>query len=166
MATVDVDIPDSGIIRACNTPGGPVHEFMDRLASKVENNAIRRSPVNAAANAIHRGGRTGTYKAGWRTTSIGSNGHMVRRNTYNVSGHSEVVEYGRSSSRRLQVFSWTAWQGDIRYIGPKGFRKARKGKKKMDREWGGRKTAARPGKHVLKNATNAALVSEGLAPGV
>ena len=176
MATVNVKITDRAVIRAVSTPGGPGFEFMDTLADQIEDGAFRRSPVNNPANAMHRGGVTGTYKASWSWDRRGTGFHGIARRVLNSSGHASVVEYGRSMSQKFQVFSWTAWGGQIRYIRRGGpFKKKPKDEaqgrlsrwvKENDMEFGGRKTAARAGRFILTAATNAALVRNGLRPGL
>jgi hypothetical protein len=57
------------------------------------------------------------YKERWTWDRRGSSGHHVVARVLNSSDHAEYVEYGRSASTKLQIFSWTAWGGDIRRVG-------------------------------------------------
>ena len=160
MATVNVKITDRSVISALNTPGGPVWEFRDDVMNDITDLARRKSPVNNPANARHRGGRVGTYKASWLGRRHGS-GHHVGLTVMNTADHAQYVEEGKGPSRKFQRFSFTGWGGEIRYIGPKVLRKARAGRTQMKLPWGGRKVAGRPGKHILRDSTNRVLASWG-----
>jgi len=181
MSDVSVTVTDRAIISACNTPGGPVWKFMGDLADQIVDTAWRRSPVNNVLNAQHRGGVVGTYKNSWDSDRRGTRGHRLIVRVTNSADHAVFVEYGRSMSSKFQVFSWTAWGGKIRYIraaGPLPFRKGTRRQQRSERgrmavwaretgyEFGGRKTAARPGKYILTFATNSALVRNGLRAGI
>jgi hypothetical protein len=157
---VRVHVTNQTVISALNTPGGAVYEWRDKVMHDIQDRAVLRSPVNNPANARHRGGVVGTYRRGWRTSRAGSNGHRVRLTVSNVADHATFVEFGRSASSKFQVFSWTRWGGRIGWVGADtAANQERAGH--YDRMGGA--TAARPGKHVLKNATNYVLHREGLA---
>jgi len=163
MATVRVNVKGATVISALNTPGGAVYEWRDRLMNEIELDAFADSPVNDVLNAVHRGGVVGTYKRGWYSNRSGSNGHHVRLTVGNSADHAVYVEEGRGASSEFQVFSWTKWGGETKWVGRAtayNFRRA------GGRERGGRGTGARPGRHILKNSTNANLIAEGLSPGV
>lgn len=173
---------------AVNTPGGPVYEYRDKLADRMERRARTKSPKNKTSNAKHRGGRTGTYRIAWKWERFGNqNGSGLRIGNY--AGHALFVEEGRSMSTKYQRFSWSRWLGQIRYIGkppknifaklPRGqgrrgqalgnrleawYRQARDDPEGTPTPWGGRKTRARRGQHVLRNAANYVLTAEGLSP--
>lgn len=160
MPDVDVHITDRTVITALNTPGGAVYEWRDRVMNDIEDRAWARSPVNNPLNARHRGGVVGTYKRGWRVSRAGSNGHRVRMTISNVADHAVYVELGRSASGKYQVFAWTRWGGRTQWVGANTeFNRQRAGGLRR----GGRRTAARPGKNILRNATNYVLRREGLA---
>ena len=131
---VEVDIDDRAIITALNAPGRPVFRWRDEQARAITNRAINTSPVNSPLNAMHRGGAVGTYKASWGFDRVGSNGHVVRATIFNSADHADIVEFGRRGSSGYERFSWTRWGGEIRGV-PHG-------------------TSGRPGKHILRNATN------------
>jgi hypothetical protein len=114
---VKVTINDHAIISALNTPGGAIHEWRDEVGSQIKALAQARSPINNPMNAEHRGGEVGTYKAGWDWDRRGSSGHHVVARVTNSADHAIYVEYGRSGSRKLQIFSWTEWGGGINRVG-------------------------------------------------
>ena len=141
---VRVEITDVAIISALNTPGQPVARWRDETGVLIANRARERSPKNAVANARHRGGVTGTFRAGWHVAKRG-NQHRLTAIVSNVAPHAVYVEFGRSASTKLQRFSWTKWGGRIRTVGTRPNGK---------RYRAGKGTAERRGKHVLRNATN------------
>lgn len=146
MASVDTsDITTAKIWRALNTPGGDVYAWRDRVMIICADRAYDKSPVNNVNNARHRAGIVGTFKRNWHTRRT-SNQHGVGAVIWNSSRHAVYVEEGRSASAKYQEFSWTRWQGRIRYIhGPGPI-------SKMHIPFGGHKTAARKGKHILEKA--------------
>lgn len=141
IGDVRVNIDDRTVISACNTPGGVVYEWRDDVAVKITRAAIISSPVNDPANAYHRGGRVGTFKASWAFDRAGSNQHRVQATIYNGADHAEFVEFGRGASRKSQTFAWTQfpWPAIIRRVGY---------------------TGPRAGKHILRDATNRVMVTE------
>lgn len=161
MSSVEVRITDRTVISALNTPGGAVYEWRDETMRAIADRAWMRSPVNSPLNARHRGGVTGEYKRGWRVSRGGSNGHRVRLTVSNISDHAIYVEEGRSPSTKFQAFSWSRWGGETRWVGRPTRANFRRGGR-LPRGGGG--TAGRPGKHVLRNATNLVLRRNGLAP--
>ena len=140
MATdVRVLIRGADVIRALNTPGGPVREYVDNIGKDTRRIATATAPVNDPLDAQHRGGVVGTYKASFRFDRRGSRGHRVIGRVTNSAGHADIVENGRSASHRWQRFSWTVWGGDIRRVDY---------------------TGAREGKHILRNALRQAYFFE------
>lgn len=130
MAQVKVLIRSTDVIRALNTPGGAVREFVDEVSLDTLRYAEAASPVNDPLNAMHRGGVVGTYLAGWRFDRRGSRGHFVLGRVLNIAKHADIVEFGRgpaytpivSKEEGGQRFSWTVWGGVIRtvdYTGPR-----------------------------------------------
>jgi hypothetical protein len=118
MATsVKVHVTDKAIITALNTPGGAVSEWRDHIGQEVKSHAQRNSPINDPLNAMHRGGEVGEYAGSWDWDRRGSSGHHVVARVLNYADHAIFVELGRSGSSKMQIFSWTAWDGDIRRIG-------------------------------------------------
>lgn len=116
---------------ATNTPGGCVRDFVDDLVEEARNYAVAASPKNKVANAMHRGGVVGTYKASWRTDRRGSNGSNVQGRLSNDADHAIIVEEGRSAAFKWQKFSWTKWGGGIQSV---------------------RSTKARRGRHIAAKA--------------
>jgi hypothetical protein len=129
MADVEVNVSNTAIITALNTPGGAVFNWRDRVAIDLVNTVYAKSPVNNPLNAMHRGGRVGIFKRSWNWSRIGSNGHTVRAVIYNSARHAEFVEEGRGPAvGKWQTFSWRKWGGDIAEV---------------------RNTRGRPGHHIL-----------------
>ncbi len=112
-SSVKVVISDTLIIKACNTPGGSggVAKEMNDWAKRCKLRAINTSPVNDPMNATHRGGVVGTYKASFKSSRKGSNGHILRRTLLNVAPHAPYVEYGRRSTRFGDSFYAKHWPG-------------------------------------------------------
>ena len=104
---IDVDITSFGIISVLNTPGGDVFNWRDRIANEIVNLCRENSPTNKRANAMHRGGVTGSFKASWRWDRVGSNGDEVKAFIENWAGHAVYVELGRGASHGYEKFSWT-----------------------------------------------------------
>jgi hypothetical protein len=145
VASARVNITKQSVYRAVNTPGGPVYEWRDRMMHDTQDRATVKAPVNNPLNARHRGGGVGTYNRGFRTRRTG-NQNGVGAVIFNDVAHAIYVEEGRSESTQFQVFSWTKWNGEIHYINGAGRIP------NYPLPFGGRKTAARPGKHILANA--------------
>jgi hypothetical protein len=136
MATdVRVKVTDATIISALNTPGGAVHVWRNETERDLLELCYRTSPVNNPANAMHRGGLVGVYKASWVTRRRG-NQHRVGFAIENVSDHAIFVEEGRSASSGTEAFST---EDRARTIVVPG-------------------SAARPGRHILRDATNRILM--------
>ena len=182
MAQVTVKITDRLIIAALNTPGGGVYQWRDEVGREIKATAEATSPINDPLNAVHRGGVVGTYKAGWDWDRRGSSGHHVIARVTNSSDHAVYVEWGRTASRKLQIFSWTAWGGDIRRVGgPQPVPTDARGRHLFYRRglsrgelafneriaglprWAGSGTKARAGQHILGRATVAVLGSQGIS---
>lgn len=142
MSDVRVNITDASIISALNTPGGAVFQWRDQTMLQIANRAYDTSPVNNVGNALHRGGVVGTYKLGWSTRRTG-NQHRVGMVVSNDAPHAQFVEFGRSASRKYQAFTWVKSfePGELVEVGG---------------DLGGG-TSARPGRHILRNATNYVL---------
>ena len=113
---VEVKITDAKIIAALNTAGGPVYEWRNRVERALYTEARAHSPVNDPLNAVHRGGRVGTYLLSWRSDHRGSSGHHVVARVYNTADHARFVEEGRGPSTGPETFSWVKWAGDIRTV--------------------------------------------------
>lgn len=180
---VKVRIEDHLIISALNTPGGGVYRWRDEVGGEIKAVAEGMSPINNPANAQHRDGVVGTYKKGWDWDRRGSSGHHVVARVTNSADHAVYVEYGRSASHELQIFSWTAWGGDIRRVGgpqpvptdERGRHATRRRKlspgevkyneriKRTLPRWAGSHTSARAGQHILGRATVAVLGSVGIS---
>jgi hypothetical protein len=177
---VNVKVTDRTVISALNTPGGAVHEWRDDTASKITNQARATSPVNNPLNAVHRGEVTGVFKASWSWDRRGSSGHHVVLRVENSADHAQYVEFGRSASTKMQIFSWTAWEGGIYRVGGPRERKQRvnprtgKLSKLSKRSLAhnerikglpprrGRGTSGRDGEHVLAHATERVLGEQGI----
>lgn len=138
---VEVDITDIAIISALNTPGGAVFKWRDDVAASTIRIATAMSPINNVLDAKHRGGVVGTYIKGWGSDRIGSNGHRVRATIYNSAGHADIVEFGRRRSTGYERFAWTGHT-------PPGSTSVHE-----------RGTSARPGKHILAKAAQAAVAA-------
>lgn len=175
------------IVTAINTPGGIVYEWRDERAKAIRDRGRVKSPVNKKGNAMHRGGVTGTYRRMWRWERGRASTVVLRAVIRNRADHATYVEFGRRMSREYQKFSWTRWDDQIRYIGkppkniwaglPKSaskrgmafkaridaWAKAAMTDHSLPTPWGGRKTAARPGKHILRNAINWEMVPWGFS---
>jgi hypothetical protein len=170
-SSVKVHITDRAVITALGTPGGPVYEWRDQIGAEIKAQAQATSPVNDPQNAVHRGGRVGTYKKGWDWDRRGSRGHHNIARIVNSADHADIVEYGRSGSSRMQIFSWTEWQGEIKRIGgpkpnPRGRSARQRALNKASKDlppWAGYRTGARPGRHILARAVASALGSQGIA---
>lgn len=182
MADVNVKISDRAIISALNTPGGDIYRWRDEVTREVWATAIATAPINNPLNAVHRGGVVGQYKAGFDWDRRGSSGHHTVGRVTNSVDYAIYVELGRSESRKLQIFSWTAWGGDIRRVGgPKPVQQRDDGRHLFfnrplspgelaynDRidvqlpRWMGEGTNARAGQHILRNALIGALGSAGI----
>jgi hypothetical protein len=81
------------------------------MRQEIANDVMRRArtiaPVNDSRNAFHRGGVTGTYKAGlYAKVRVGTNQYQTRMEAGSRAGHASIVEYGRPAVRGRQVFSW------------------------------------------------------------
>lgn len=134
-----IEITDASVILALNTPGGPAREWLDRVIEEIRVLAIANSPVNNPLNAVHRGGKVGTYKGSWKTSKAGSNAHVVKGTVLNTAEHAYYVEYGRGpATNTRQRFSWTGFKppGRIGVV---------------------KNTEGFVGLHVLKYATNDTL---------
>jgi hypothetical protein len=107
-----VVISDALIIKACNTPGGSggVAREMNDWVKRCKLRAINTAPVNDPANATHRGGAVGTYKASFRSKRSG-NQHVLSRAVFNIAPHAPYVEYGRRSTRFGDKFYSKHWPG-------------------------------------------------------
>lgn len=103
--SVTVKVTDRAIISALNTPGGAVYEWRDEVGREVKRFAEAIAPVNNPGNAEHRGGEVGTYQRSFGFDRRGSSGHHVIARVTNDADHAIYVEYGRSSSTKLQIFS-------------------------------------------------------------
>jgi hypothetical protein len=180
---VRVTIDDRLIISALNTPGGGVFRWRDEVGSDIKVTAEAMSPINDPLNARHRGGVVGTYKAGWDWDRRGSSGHHVVARVTNSADHAIYVEFGRTASSKMQIFSWTAWGGDIRRIGgPRPVPTDERGRHRFRNRglspgevrfnaristtlppWAGSHTGARAGQHILGKATVAVLGSVGIS---
>ena len=141
MASVKVTIPSKAIIRACNTPGGPVYEWRDQIGLAILHQAEATAPINDPLNAVHRGLIVGTYAASFGGDRRGSSGHHVIARVYNDAPHADIVESGRPAVYSNQGFSWTKWRGDIRQVPA---------------------TRGRAGQHILARALVAVMGSQGL----
>jgi hypothetical protein len=145
-SSVRVTISDELLISALNTPGGAVYEWRDDTGDWITDYARRTAPVNNPLDAVHRDGVVGTYRDSFYFSRYG-NGHRLGARIGNIADHAIYVEEGRSASTQFQQFSWTKWGGDIRSVGRGG--------------WAGRGTAARGGRHILRNAVNARAANTG-----
>lgn len=139
MATVEVSIPEANLVRALNSPGGPVSNWRDETAERIVSTARVLAPVNSPLNAQHRGGFVGEYRASfdWERGHSG-NQHLVRAVIMNFAPHAVYVELGRGPSFSKQTFSWTRWGGQIRTVN-------------ATRGW--------PGQHILERALNQVAVT-------
>ncbi len=139
---VTVDVSDAAIIRALNTPGGPVYEWRNDREREVLFRAHELSPVNDVLNAQHRGGVVGVFQASWVSRKTG-NQHHLGFVVENFADHAIYVEEGRRPSNRYEVFSWVNNDppGDIQ-VRPRG-------------------TSGYTGHHVLQRAVNSVGASTG-----
>lgn len=153
MASANVHITKQSVWRAVNTPGGPIYEWRDRMMQQTQDRATVSAPVNNPLNARHRGGVVGTYKRGFRTRRTG-NQNGVGAVIWNITDHAIFVEEGRSMSTKFQLFSWSKYPGQLVYVNGRGFLRNLGGWAADADDIGfiGRKTKARPGKHILANA--------------
>jgi len=170
MATyrVDVSITDAGVIRALNTPGGAMYEWRGKVEDEILDWCHSLAPINHKLNAAHRGGVVGTYKAGFRSSTIGSNGHWLRLRVYNVADHANIVEYGRSKSLKPERFAWKdhlivrqsgkppkyKWEKDENGNLKRVYYKP-KPPKLIQWHWHG--TKGRDGEHVIRDSVNATM---------
>jgi hypothetical protein len=132
---VEVDISDSLVISALNTPGGGVFEWRDDAAAKVVAQATATARVGSIMNQIHRIPTVGEWKKSFGFDRVGSNGHRVRATIYNGSAHAWWMEEGRHpTGPGYERFAWRGWNGQIRIVrsGTHGYR----------------------GDHTLRNACN------------
>lgn len=137
--TVKVYIPDTLVIRACNTPGGSggVWKWIEAVKKDTLRNAVRIAPKGKMGNygsAYHKqqGSFPGRYRASFRVDGRGSNGHYLRRTITNIAPYAGIIEKGRPrTSRKWEEFTWTEYPGQI--INLQG-------------------TSARPGLHTLERA--------------
>ncbi|HEY6416444.1 MAG TPA: hypothetical protein VIX41_09410 [Acidimicrobiales bacterium] len=177
---VRVRVTDRAIITALNTPGGAVFRWRDEVGREVKLVAEATSPINELQNAVHRGEEVGVLKGGWDWNRYG-NGHVVGARVFNTAPHALYVELGRSTSYKMQIFSWTEWQGGIKRIGgpkPKDPEFARSERereflvRRQERlrrtlpEYAGEKTRAREGYHILSRALVAVLGAQGIPASV
>ena len=186
MADVNVHISDRAIITALNTPGGGVYQWRDEVTKDTYATCIATAPVNNPMNAMHRGGHVGDYKKGFDWDRRGSSSHHTIGRVTNDQDYAIYVELGRSASNKMQIFSWTAWGGDIRRVGgpkvvetreetqPGGTHKRfnrplSRGEVAYNERIGGLPrrmgdgTNARPGQHIMRNALIGALGSAGIS---
>jgi hypothetical protein len=110
-----VYISDTLIIKACNTPGGSggVADDLNRTAKRTLQRAQALAPVNNPLNAVHRGGKVGTYKKSFKRYRRG-NGHILFRAIYNDAPHAVFVEKGRKSTsfaEKIQALRSVAFIG-------------------------------------------------------
>jgi hypothetical protein len=181
-ADVQVNISGTAVIKALNTPGGAVREWVDDVAGDITAMARNLSPVNNPLNALHRGGDVGTYKASWSWNRRGSRGHTVAGRVENSANHATIVEFGRAASTKMQIFSWTEWDGGVYRIGGPSRRKlkeaailtkraqaynerARVYNARIDRlpERKGNRTHERDGMFVLTDSTRQVLAAQGIS---
>ena len=121
---------------AIQRPGGPGNAMARKWRRTAVTTAKKLAPVNDPLDAMHRGGKVGTYKRSFKTDKIGTNGSYIRTSVKNTAGHAVFVEEGRRASKRTdQRFSWTKWGGRIQIA---------------------RQTRGRDGNHVLAKALKAA----------
>jgi len=108
-----VYISEMLVIKALNTPGGSggVYRWIEACERDIITAARVLAPKNKIANARHRGGVTGTYKASFKGVDRGSRGHHLVRTVHNTANHAGIVEFGRPSTRgkRYEAFSWSAY---------------------------------------------------------
>jgi hypothetical protein len=162
---VQVEISSAAIITALNTPGGAVRNWSEATARRIRVRAIALTPVNNPLNAIHRGGKVGEMKAGWRFNNIGTNGHRVRATIFNIADHAYWVEFGRDRSFKREVFTWQ--HAYVRTRTRRASNSRRLGRYKVTKqriEMGGwvyapNGTGGYKGKAVLLNAVNDVMPS-------
>jgi hypothetical protein len=173
---VKVTVTDRAIISALNTPGGDVYRWRDEVGREVKAIAEEIAPINNPMNAEHRGGEVGTYQASFGFDRRGSSGHHVVARVTNSSDHADIVEFGRSSSSQMQIFSWTEFGGAIvRVGGPGSISKFLEGARTVQRRQAleafashlpekiGKSTQAREGYHVLSRALVGAMGAQGIS---
>jgi hypothetical protein len=98
-----------------NGIGGPVREFREECLAGLKVTLPANAPVNNPQNAVHRGGKVGTYAKSFKFDRLGSNQFGLQFRVYNTAPHAKYVEMKRrKASRRMQKFSWTGWGGEIR----------------------------------------------------
>lgn len=184
MVDVKVNVTHKAIISALNTPGGAVHDWRDMIGGEIMSIAQGTSPINDPLNAQHRGGEVGIYKASWDWDRRGSSGHHVVARVTNDAPHAVFVEWGRSPSYKMQIFSWTEWGGAIgriggpteipseggRTIGRRRNRRLSRGELAYNERirntlprYRGSHTNAREGYHILGKAVVAVLGSQGIS---
>jgi len=112
-------ISDTLILRALHFPGKPLFRWRDNFAKDVHRIAKHHAPVGHEINALHRGGITGTYKAGLTWNRRGSRGHVSVARIEANAPHSRYVENGRNPSYEPQFFSWSGYAR--MYAGKKAF---------------------------------------------
>lgn len=184
MATarvVKVVVSDSLIYEAVMAPGGDANKWLKDLNRKAGTLAKSTAPVDDPANAATRGGVVGTYKASFGGGVRNAGMTLLVGEVYNRSDHAVYVEEGRRHTRKRQVFTWTGARKNIKQTRTVSGRGAviRTGvRQPLSTSGGGAyrtvpnpggwvstpRTKARKGKHILKNAVNAVLVSEGIPP--
>lgn len=175
MAT-RVTVTDRAIISALNTPGGAVYRWRDEVGRETKRIAEGIAPINNPMNAEHRGGTVGTYQASFGFDRRGSSGHHVVARVTNDSDHADIVEFGRSSSSKMQVFSWAEFGGaTVRVGGPGSISSFLQGKRTVSRRQAleafignlppkiGKSTQAREGYHILSRALVGAMGSQGIS---
>lgn len=177
MVAVKVQVTNRAIITALNTPGGDIYRWRDEIGREIEANAIGLSMENDPLNATHRGEVVGLYKAGWSWDRRGSQGHHVIARVTNREYYAYYIEWGRSASSKMQIFSWTEYDGGlVRVGGPgkptawqmenwkgKGFRRfVERAPWETLPKYIGKQTGERPGQHVLGRAVVAALGGAGI----
>jgi hypothetical protein len=185
MAT-KVRVTDRAIISALNTPGGGVFKWRDEVGKEVKRYAESIAPVNNPLDAEHRGGEVGTYQRSFDFDRRGSSGHHVIARLTNDAPHALYVEFGRSSSSKLQIFSMAhveihgiVYEGLKVRVGSKGTISSwLKGKRSVQRREAlaafeeylttvapkiGERTQAREGYHIMSRALVAAMGSQGIS---
>lgn len=85
-------------------PGTPVYNWREDAMRFSLNTAKSIAPVNNPLDAVHRGGKVGTYRRGLQTRRTGNQygrGWLLSA----TAAHSIFVEDGRRSSNKAQYFS-------------------------------------------------------------
>jgi hypothetical protein len=176
VSAVNVQVSDRAIITALNTPGGDVYKWRDEIAREVRAQAIATTPVNDPMNAEHRGGTVGRIKGSWEWDRRGSSGHHTIGRVSSDQDHAIYVELGRSSSSKMQIFSWSEYGGAIVRVGGPVKQSASalgrplsRGELAFNERIGklpkriGKSTGAREGRHILSRALASAMGSQGIA---